>query len=54
MDDVELSLVDAVLITNFNSQSIQLIAFDFSLNCEKAINDFKESSTRNLQDISMN
>jgi len=33
---------------------IKLIAFDFSLNCSQAIDDFKESSTRNLQNQEIN
>ena len=53
-DDVEQSLVDAVIITNFNSQAIKLIAFDFSLNCARAIDDFRSTSTRDLKNIAIN
>ena len=45
-DDIEQSLVDAVILTNFNVQpdernrkGIKLIGFDFSLNSQQAIKD---------------
>lgn len=50
-DDVEQSLVDAVILTNFNTQGIRLIAFDFSLNHAHAIKDFKASSLQHIKNL---
>jgi hypothetical protein len=33
-DELEQSLVDAVILTNFNSGDMRLISFDFSLNSQ--------------------
>lgn len=60
-DDVEQSLVDAVILTNFNmpeneigSKGIKVIAFDFSLNSVNAINDLKGGAFIGLGDILKN
>lgn len=41
-------MIDAVILSNFNNDSIKLIAFDFSLNCDHAINDFSSFAMNNL------
>lgn len=37
-----------MILTNFNSDTIRLIAFDFSLNCDHAIKDFASYSMNNM------
>ena len=37
-----------MILTNFNSESIRLIAFDFSLNCDPAIKDFSNLAMNNI------
>jgi hypothetical protein len=50
-DDKEQSLIDAVILSNFNSDTIRLIAFDFSLNCDHAIQDFSSHALDNMNNI---
>jgi len=50
-DDKEQSLIDAVILSNFNSDTIRLIAFDFSLNCDHAIQDFSSHALDNMTTI---
>ena len=58
-DDIEQSLVDAVIITNFNPEmlgdaknnSVRLVAFDFSLNNNNAIKDFSSSALKNIKNL---
>jgi hypothetical protein len=50
-DDKEQSLIDAVILSNFNSDTIRLIAFDFSLNCDHAIQDFSSHALYNMTPI---
>jgi hypothetical protein len=50
-DDKEQSLIDAVILSNFNSDTIRLTAFDFSLNCDNAIQDFSSFALANMTAI---
>jgi hypothetical protein len=50
-DDKEQSLIDAVILSNFNSDTIRLIAFDFSLNCDHAIQEFSSHALDNMTTI---
>lgn len=55
-DDIEQSLVDAVIITNFNPEmregnNLRLVAFDFSLNNDKAIKEFSSSAIKNMKNL---